>query len=335
MVALSRSRPTTARTPPQTLSRGAPFNVAPTADISNDGPIDEGGSATVSLTNPFDPSSEDTTAGFHYAFSCTNDALPDHLRGRRHERTRSTCPFADDGSYKVSGRIFDKDDGYTDYDTTVVVRNVAPTITSATVTGGIGRRLPARQRGRPGLRVDRPGRLERHLQLRRRLGRRLGARRTASGQVSPVTGLSHTYGPGTFTISIVVSDEDGGASDAVTRQVSHRVRDERAAPADQRRRANDFKLGSTIPVKVRASDCTGAPVDGVDLHVHLAMGGSPVAQAAASNGDTGMRYTDGQYLFNLSTKRSQFAGGQDLTAGTYHLWVTGPIGATDAVFDLR
>ena len=53
------------------------------------------------------------------------------------------------------------------------------------------------------------------------------------------------------------------------------------------------------------------------------------------NGDTGMRYTGGQYLFNLSTKRSQFAGGQDLTAGTYHLWVTGPIAATDAVIDLR
>ena len=95
-----------------------------------------------------------------------------------------------------------------------------------------------------------------------------------------------------------------------------------------------FKLGSTIPVKVRATDCTGAPVAGLDLHVHLSMGGSD-AQAAASNGDTGMRYSDGQYIFNLSTKRSQFAGGQDLTAGTYHLWVTGPIDTTDAVFDLR
>ena len=51
-------------------------NVAPTADISNDGPIDEGGSATVSLTNPSDPSSDDTTAGFHYAFSC-DGPLPD------------------------------------------------------------------------------------------------------------------------------------------------------------------------------------------------------------------------------------------------------------------
>jgi hypothetical protein len=95
-----------------------------------------------------------------------------------------------------------------------------------------------------------------------------------------------------------------------------------------------FKLGSTIPVKVRMSDCTGAPVDGLDLHVHLAMGGSAVAEAA-TNGDTGMRYTGGQYVFNLSTKRSQLAGGQDLTAGTYHLWVSGPVASTDVVIDLR
>ena len=100
-------------------------NVAPTADISNDGPIDEGGSATVSLTNPFDPSSEDTTAGFRYAFSCTNDALPTTYAdaGSSHS---TTCAYDDDGSYTVAGRIFDKDDGYSDYSTTVVVHNVAP-----------------------------------------------------------------------------------------------------------------------------------------------------------------------------------------------------------------
>jgi hypothetical protein len=33
-----------------------------------------------------------------------------------------------------------------------------------------------------------------------------------------------------------------------------------------------------------------------------------------------MRSTgDGNYMFNLSTKRSQFAAGSDLTAGTYLL----------------
>src|SRR5207247_227484 len=50
-------------------------NVAPTATISNNGPVTYGQSFTVSLTYPFDPSSTDTTAGFHYAFSLDASAL--------------------------------------------------------------------------------------------------------------------------------------------------------------------------------------------------------------------------------------------------------------------
>ena len=37
-------------------------NVAPTADFTNDGPVDEGSPATVSFSNQFDPSSADATA---------------------------------------------------------------------------------------------------------------------------------------------------------------------------------------------------------------------------------------------------------------------------------
>jgi len=307
-------------------------NVAPTADISNDGPIDEGGSATVSLTNASDPSSEDTAAGFRYAFSCTNDALPSTYADADSSHS-TTCSYPDDGSYTVSGRIFDKDDGYSDYTTNVVVHNVAPTVTDATVSGNSGVAClsgnavglnfswsdPAGSNDTYSYDVD-WGDGSAHV--------------TASGQVSPVTGLSHTYGPGDFTISVVVSDEDGGASTPVTRNVRHLYATSGLLQPINAGGRTSFKLGSTIPVKLRVSDCTGAPVDGVNLHVHLAMGGSAVAEAA-TNGDTGMRSTGGQYLFNLSTKRSQFAGGLDLTAGTYHLWVTGPIAETDAVIDLR
>ena len=50
-------------------------NVAPTAALANNGPIDEGGSATITFSSPSDPSNADTTAGFHYAYSCTNGDL--------------------------------------------------------------------------------------------------------------------------------------------------------------------------------------------------------------------------------------------------------------------
>ena len=51
--------------------------VSPTATFSNSGPVTEGSSATVSFTNQFDPSSADTTAGFHYAYDLNNDGTFD------------------------------------------------------------------------------------------------------------------------------------------------------------------------------------------------------------------------------------------------------------------
>ena len=73
-------------------------NVAPTATLSNDGPVDEGSPATITFSAASDPSSADTSAGFRYTFDCngTDDlaasyAAADahgqhdlHLRRQRH-----------------------------------------------------------------------------------------------------------------------------------------------------------------------------------------------------------------------------------------------------------
>ena len=101
-------------------------NVAPTATLSNTGPINEGGSVTVQFSNPSDPSSADTSAGFHYSFALQSSDLAQSYTAAG--TTASTVfNFDDNGSYVVYGRIFDKDGGYTDYTTTVVVNNVVPT----------------------------------------------------------------------------------------------------------------------------------------------------------------------------------------------------------------
>src|SRR5207245_4974857 len=50
-------------------------NLAPTATLGNNGPVNEGSAATISFSAPFDPSSADTSAGFHYAFDCAGGAL--------------------------------------------------------------------------------------------------------------------------------------------------------------------------------------------------------------------------------------------------------------------
>ena len=109
-------------------------NAAPTATLSNDGPVNESSQATVNFSNPSDPSSTDTTAGFRYSFALSAADLATNYAAAG-TATAANFAFADNGSYTVFGRIFDKDGGFTDAATTVVVNNVAPTITTFTVPG--------------------------------------------------------------------------------------------------------------------------------------------------------------------------------------------------------
>ncbi|TML67006.1 MAG: hypothetical protein E6G14_13655 [Actinobacteria bacterium] len=71
-------------------------NVAPTATLANDGPINEGASATVSFSNKFDPSGPDTTAGFHYAYACDGSSLAGSTYAGSSAIDHTSCSF-DDG----------------------------------------------------------------------------------------------------------------------------------------------------------------------------------------------------------------------------------------------
>lgn len=104
-------------------------NVAPTATFAATSPIDEGGSSTLSFTSPYDPSSADTTAGFHYSFACDGlDASLATTYLTAGTSSTASCTFNDNGTFTVKGRIFDKDDGYNTYSATVTVNNVAPAV---------------------------------------------------------------------------------------------------------------------------------------------------------------------------------------------------------------
>jgi hypothetical protein len=311
-------------------------NVPPTADISNDGPIDEGGTATVSLKNPADASSDDTNSGFRYAFSCDGSVLPDTYAAADASNSVN-CVFPDDGEFPVVGRIFDKDDGYREYTTTVDVNNVAPTIADVSSTGTTGPACgdsapttlgfawtdPAGTHDTYGYDVD-WGDGSPHA--------------TGTDATSPIVGLSHTYATGSFTISIVVSDEDGGSSSPAEVQVSHTLQTTGLLPPLAGRAS--FKLGSTIPVKLQVLDCSGESIGNLPLHVHLGLvggGEATVASSGASNGGDLMRSTagpGGQYQYDLSTKLTQLSG-HGLTPGTYRLWVTGPGVSLEGTIDLR
>jgi hypothetical protein len=82
----------------------------------------------VSFSGASDPSSDDTGAGFHYAFDCNSGSLAAATYATSGTGDSTSCAFADNGSYIVSGKIVDKDNGATEYTTVVTVNNVAPTI---------------------------------------------------------------------------------------------------------------------------------------------------------------------------------------------------------------
>src|SRR5207237_6067646 len=97
-------------------------NVAPTADLANNGPVDEGSPATISFSNKFDPSSADTSAGFHYQYNCDGSAFGPVDYASASSSDSHQCTFNDNGTYTVRARIIDKDNGFTSYTTDVVVQ---------------------------------------------------------------------------------------------------------------------------------------------------------------------------------------------------------------------
>ncbi len=98
-------------------------NVAPTAIFNAPASVNEGSDINLSLTNPSDPSSADTTAGFSYAFDCGSGY------GAYSATNTASCSTTDSGSRTVKGKIKDKDDDETEYTETVAIDNVAPTAT--------------------------------------------------------------------------------------------------------------------------------------------------------------------------------------------------------------
>src|SRR5207237_9946779 len=101
-------------------------NVAPTASLGNNGPVDEGLPATISFSGQSDPSSADTAAGFHYAYSCTNASLGSATYAGSGAGASTSCTFADNGTYTDRAGMIEKDDGVSEYTTSVVVTKVAP-----------------------------------------------------------------------------------------------------------------------------------------------------------------------------------------------------------------
>jgi hypothetical protein len=167
------------------------------------------------------------------------------------------------------------------------------------------------------------------------------------GATSGTISGSHTYvTSGSMSITVSVTDDDSGSgssSGSFTTQLS--VGSFLAPINTGSGPRSVFKLGSTIPVKVVVKDCAGTAIPTATPVVNLVKVDNVPEGAvnelavneAPTNGKT-MRWDGAQYIYNLSTKNSQFtANGGALTAGSYKLWVsgTGIYTGAPAYFDLK
>lgn len=169
---------------------------------------------------------------------------------------------------------------------------------------------------------------------------------TLAAGTSPVTG-SHTYqSAGTYTATVTVRDDDAGVGTANGSEFSaYNTPSAILAPINTGGTRSSFKIGSTIPVKITVTGCNGGPVSTLTPQVNLVLGDTTpdfpvneeVITASATNGKL-MRWdaTGQQYIYNLSTKLSQFTAAA-LAAGTYTVGVNDPTFEmpVTAKFDLR
>jgi hypothetical protein len=169
---------------------------------------------------------------------------------------------------------------------------------------------------------------------------------------------THSYAPGSYGLEVSVNDGDGGTdAEGATGGGPDNVNLFYATsgilqPINTTGTRSGFKIGSTIPVKIRIINCNGTLVSTLNPMVSLTkVDGTvdvPVNEVVSSSAaDSGiyMRWSeDGpNYIYNLSTKRSQFCpalgpacNAGNLTQGTYRVTVSDPtITPVSALLDLR
>jgi Bacterial Ig domain len=293
-------------------------DVAPTASFSNNGPVDEGSPATVSFSDQFDPSAGDTAAGFHYVYSCDGSSLASATYAGSGTSASHDCTFGDDGSYVVKGRIIDRDDGGTTYETTVTVSNAAPTASNGSFTFD-----PIFGTATAGFDFSDAGWLDTHgpslsFVTWSDVGNRFAtvteenAEPNATGHASD----TRTFAPGCFNLTVTgtAKDDDGATSAplAIYSNSSTAVYGRGFRPPIMDNERNIAKYGNVVPVKVVLTNtCTGATVTNVPLFITIAKGVGDEAiedtnliAESVSAADTGsqMRTADGMYIYNLSTK---------------------------------
>ncbi len=214
----------------------------------------------------------------------------------------------DDASGSVTVTADDGDGGKTTSTFTYAAGNVAPTISALSVTGITGAACTTGNAVGLKFTVTDPGSADTMTGTIN-----WGDGSSSEAFTSRSVHTSHAYAAGSYTITVNVSDDDGGAAAPQSALVVLNY----ALGAIQTPFNVDgtsvFKYGSTVPVKVRITDCAGAPVPGLAPTIKVALASSATPSTAinetvdsTSAADTTgvLRYdaTAGHYIYNMATK---------------------------------
>lgn len=193
-------------------------NVAPDGTLGNDGPVVEGSDATIAFAGASDPSAGDAAAGLHYAFDLDDDGnydVGDGTYANSPATPSAKLKTDDDGVLTVSAAIIDRDGGITKKTTNVTVTNGAPTATiTAPTPAVVGSALEFTLGADDPSAVDGAGVFTYEVDWGDG-----SAKETITG--SETAKATHTYATsGSYTISVVAIDKDGGHSAARTLDVA-------------------------------------------------------------------------------------------------------------------
>jgi PKD domain len=293
-------------------------NVAPTADgLGATSPIHEGGSSSLSLTNPTDVSSVDKPS-LRYSFACDgNDGSLAGSYATASTSNAASCHFADNGSFPVKGRVYDKDGGATTYDATVVVTNVAPTVAASFTAASVDCRTTATLTIDP----DDAGVNDSPWKVNVDWGDGTSEPEITRTNLDSFT-VTHVYAlANTYNATVSVTDKDGDAGSDLTNglTINQTYTVDFLPPFDDSTPsgliANKMKNGRVVPVKATLyDDCVGAfvtdPATDVTIKVSKTVGGGtgdPVEEYAdagqSSAGTNAFRWSsDGFWIYNLDSK---------------------------------
>lgn len=274
---------------------GLKLNAPPTVDAGGPYSVNEGGAVTLSATGS-DPDGDPLT----YAWDLDNNGSFETVG-----QSVSFSAAALDGPTSQTVKVKATDTGglSAEASVSVDVTNVAPSVTAAFGANSVS---CGPNNGSLTVNFSDPAAADTHTAV---IDWGDGNTQNVGAVTSPFS-FQHTYAlAGTYTATITVTDDDGGVGTVTTSEVV-KYNTSSFLPPINPDGSSVFKFKSTIPIKIRFTNCDGTTPSNLAPTIKLTlMSGStpvydinePVSTSAADT--TGvMRFSDGQYMYNLATK---------------------------------